>query len=93
MSVPIHVAGAGETEGNAQGPPLQADDTTGLWLQNPQFELHLREPRTLVFISVGQEDRRAAGAAGAAECAEPVGFCVVPLHAIQDKGPSLTRQV
>ena len=73
------------------GPPFQALDMTGLWLLNPQFELHVSEPRTLIFITVGQPDTRAHK--GSVAYADPVGFCVVPMHLVREKGSSLTRQV
>ena len=78
------------TEKNSTGPPFQADDINGLWLLNPQFELHVTEPRTLIFITVGQPDTRAHK--GSAAYADPVGFCVVPMHLVREKGSSLTRQ-
>jgi hypothetical protein len=76
-------------EGNSMGPPFQDDDVEGAWLKNPQFKLYVNEPRTLIFISVGQEDRRKQGTT---LYAEPIGFCVVPLRTALEKGAKLTRQ-
>jgi len=38
------------TKETAMGPPFQPEDLKGEWLTNPQWELHVSEPRTLSFI-------------------------------------------
>ncbi|EKX41715.1 hypothetical protein GUITHDRAFT_141718 [Guillardia theta CCMP2712] len=74
------------TRGGAKGPPFQPDDTRGEWLLNPQFELHVSEPRTLCFISLAQPQPLQD-----ADAANPIGFVLLKRKTIEDKGIDLSR--